>query len=327
LSAVAQLLAEQEATTGEIPEVDELGFELRVAGVPQVWPRRRSAVGDIFAPETKQGFVNWLASFDDGGQRRCGLGTASTSAGRSVLTIIAVDALADLKRVPRRARVGQWLEVEAQLLEAASDAKVVVLGPRGAPRTVPTQLTADLVRARVAMSEPGPWLLQVLSTLNNGPRPVLEALVFVDEAPYASFQSAEVPGEHAGGSQGTAALALFAMLNASRRAEGLRPLTYDAALASGAASHAEAMRQSGRVAHDLGRGTTTERVQALGFETEVLGENVVRAPTVVRAHRTLWASPSHRSNMLNPRFTHAGIGMAEGPNGQLWMSQLFASFM
>jgi Cysteine-rich secretory protein family len=293
LSAAAQRLAEHQAATGELMEIDEVTFEMRLAGVPHVWPRAWSALGD----------------------------------GRSVLTVLAVDALADLKPIPRRARTGEWIELEAQLLDVATRAEVVVLGPRGAPRTVPTQLKDGRVRARFPLGEPGPWLVQVLPTLKGGPRPVLEAALFVDQPPPTLFQSAEVPGEHAGLTLPAAPPAVLSMLNAAREAEGLAPLAFDERLASAAAAHSVAMRNTRRVAHDVGNGSPTQRIQALGLEPALAGENVAHASSLPRAHRALWASPSHRSNLLHPRFTHVGIGVAEDSDGSYWVCQVFASFM
>lgn len=327
LSAAAQRLAEHQAATGELMEIDEVTFEMRLAGVPHVWPRAWSALGDVDAPETERGFVTWLGTFGDGGQRRCGLGTARAADGRSVLTVLAVDALADLKPIPRRARTGEWIELEAQLLEVATRAEVVVLGPRGAPRTVPTQLKDGRVRARFPLGEPGPWLVQVLPTLKGGPRPVLEAALFVDQPPPTLFQSAEVPGEHAGLALPAAPPAVLSMLNAAREAEGLAPLAFDERLASAAAAHSVAMRNTRRVAHDVGNGSPTQRIHALGLEPALAGENVAHASSLPRAHRALWASPSHRSNLLHPRFTHVGIGVAEDSDGSYWVCQVFASFM
>jgi len=44
----------------------------------------------------------------------------------------------------------------------------------------------------------------------------------------------------------------------------------------------------------------------------------------VLAERALWASPSHRENLLLPRFDRVGIGVARDPDGTLWVCQTFA---
>ena len=57
----------------------------------------------------------------------------------------------------------------------------------------------------------------------------------------------------------------------------------------------------------------------------ITGENVARADTLLRAHRALWGSPSHRGNLLHPRFKQVGIGIAQSPEGTIWVCQVFGT--
>jgi len=34
-------------------------------------------------------------------------------------------------------------------------------------------------------------------------------------------------------------------------------------------------------------------------------------------------SPGHRNNILSPSFTEIGVGLAKGPNGRLYWTQMF----
>jgi uncharacterized protein YkwD len=43
------------------------------------------------------------------------------------------------------------------------------------------------------------------------------------------------------------------------------------------------------------------------------------------AQRALWASPSHRENLLFPSFDLVGIGVAPDPDGTLWVCQVFGT--
>ena len=79
------------------------------------------------------------------------------------------------------------------------------------------------------------------------------------------------------------------------------------------------------LAHDTGLGTPAERAARAGIDARVLGENVAHALDAERAHRTLWASPSHRKNLLDPRFDALGLGVAvDSDDGSLWVSEIFA---
>jgi uncharacterized protein YkwD len=47
------------------------------------------------------------------------------------------------------------------------------------------------------------------------------------------------------------------------------------------------------------------------------GENLAMAPSVEIAHNNLMESPKHKANILEPRYTHVGIGVIDGPNGKV----------
>src|SRR6185437_6233158 len=111
--------------------------------------------------------------------RRCGVASGTADDGATALVVVTVDALADLAPLPTRARTGQWLSVEARLLTAVRGASVVVLGPNGGTRTVPSWIEGATVRARFAAEAPGQLSVQVVADLPSGPRPVIEADVFV----------------------------------------------------------------------------------------------------------------------------------------------------
>ncbi|HUP87060.1 MAG TPA: CAP domain-containing protein [Acidimicrobiales bacterium] len=57
---------------------------------------------------------------------------------------------------------------------------------------------------------------------------------------------------------------------------------------------------------------------------DAVGENVGRGLSVEDIHRALMASPSHRENILSPRFTQIGVGVVvDEDDGELWMVQVF----
>jgi uncharacterized protein YkwD len=222
--------------------------------------------------------------------------------------------------------MGQWLDVDATLLGSATQAKVVVLGPSGAPYAVPTTLDGNVARARVHADRRGTWLVQLLATGDNGPRPVLEAVVHVDQTPPATFAPQSVPGEEAGTGAPDDRTALEWMVREARAREQLAPLRRDSRLDRIAQAHAEAMQAARRVAHDVGGGDPGTRVQASGLDVKTAGENVARALTLSRVHRALWASPSHRGNLLDARFEAVGIGVVRDPDGTVWAAEVFADF-
>lgn len=58
-------------------------------------------------------------------------------------------------------------------------------------------------------------------------------------------------------------------------------------------------------------GSPFQMMTSAGIRYSYAGENLAGAPTVERAHQALMNSPGHRANILNPNFTHIGIGVVE----------------
>jgi hypothetical protein len=51
-------------------------------------------------------------------------------------------------------------------------------------------------------------------------------------------------------------------------------------------------------------------VRRAGIGLTIVGENISQGESAQSAHEGLMDSPGHRANMLDPRFTHVGIGVA-----------------
>ena len=322
LGAAASQVAERLGGGGDLVS-GELAYAVRSAGSPYVRPRLWSIQGGGVSKEHADLVSQWVQGWKPVGQRRCGLASIGESA-EAITVVVAADVLADLEPLATRARVGQWIEVSAELLVKASDPKLVVLGPRGKPKGFPTQLDGKRIRSRFNADQPGRWLVQIMASANTGPRPVAEAFVFAGVEPPAEFQAEPAPGESAYEGASGPREAIFEMLNAARKEEGLSQLRYDARLANLAQQHAISMRKVGNIGHDVGQGSPEARVRAAGLRFKALGENVARAASVPRAHRALWASPSHRGNMLLDQFDSVGIGAVVSEDGSVWVCQLYA---
>lgn len=156
-----------------------------------------------------------------------------------------------------------------------------------------------------------------------GPVPILEAIIFAGIEPHVSQPFERAPGESAGAETPDPERALARMVDAARTGEGLGPLVRDPILDELARAHALRMRAARRTAHDVGNGPPHERLERAGLRAKAIGENVAHAGTVALAHRGLFASPSHRGNLLDPRFHRIGIAVVPDQDGSLWIAQLF----
>ncbi|HEU4583723.1 MAG TPA: CAP domain-containing protein [Polyangiaceae bacterium] len=302
-------------------DVSDVVAQVRAAGGPFVWPRAWTLEGShLDAAELESGLTAWLERTPPIGERRCGTAQVKGKQGGEVFAAVVVDVLADLDALPTRARLGQWIRLRARLLTGAQYAETVLLGPRGVPRIIPSELRPAEVRAVFNLDQPGMWRIQLLLSGDRGPRPAAEAWIFVDEEPHLAAAQRPAPGEELAASSasvGDLRARLLEMLNAARRSEQRLPVHRDPRLDQLAQAHAEAMRASRQTAHDVGQGLPPERVRRAGIHAAVIGENVAHASSLGRAHRSLWDSPAHRATLLDPRFSAVGIGVALGDEARV----------
>lgn len=317
-----------------LPEADALAVLQRAAGEPHPWARAWVASGRALEHDpTMARLEAWLgpAAASAGvsaAVRRCGVRYGEAVDGMRALVVVAIDALADLAPLPTRARPGEWLTVEARLRVRAIGGEVVVLGPSGPPRAVPTSFDGGVLRARFAPDRPGEFAVQVMADVAGGPRPVLEATVFAGVDPPLQGLSQEAaraaPGEDAAGGELKEDDRLARMITIARASEGLGPLARDPQLDAVALGHAAGMARVERLAHDTGDGDPLDRLRAAGIDAHYAGENVAHGVTLALAHRALWASPSHRANLLRRQFERVGVGVARDARGEVWAVEAFA---
>ncbi|MCS6900669.1 MAG: CAP domain-containing protein [Myxococcales bacterium] len=320
LGRAAAEVARRRLTGQRITSADELAAVLREAGSTATWPRSLVFLGQpVDLLQATMETRNFVRKLPVRFPVRCGVAVARGGQGVEAIAVVAAPNVATVVPIPKQVRPDGWVTLEVKLQVPASDARLVVLGPRGLPREIPSSFHKGKLQGRFLADRPGRWLAQAVADLDHGPMPVAEVEVFRGDA-MAPMQ--EVPGEGAWGADNEATL--LAMLNEARRSEGLPPLVRDEALTGVARAHAEAMAKQQVVGHDLGQGDPQQRAEAAGVRFRILGENVARASSVAQAHRGLWASPSHRKNTLDSRWQRAGVAVVER-QGSSWVTVLFAA--
>jgi cysteine-rich secretory family protein len=333
LASVAAAVASARARGAEDTDMKDVVVLLRAQGSPHVWPRVWVLEAQALTEERLLAeWTSWASRERSLGQRRCGIARMDAGDGSTIVAVVVVDVLADLAPLPLRARVGQWIRLDASLLAAARSGQLLLLGPDESPRGVPSTLTAGAFRSTFSFDRQGYWRLQVLLDVGFGPQPALEAWVFVGMEPELEAVLRAAPGEGkgtpspAGMSPDVARSALYSMIDAARRSQGLPSLERDRRLDDLAQAHAEAMLRNGRTAHDAGDGLPLDRVARAGLGPRRVGENVARARSIERAHRVLWDSPSHRGNLLDPAYDAIGIGVVNAQAGDVLVCELFADY-
>ncbi|MEW6524095.1 MAG: CAP domain-containing protein [Bacillota bacterium] len=117
---------------------------------------------------------------------------------------------------------------------------------------------------------------------------------------------------------------MFELINAERTAAGLRPLVIDMDIVKVARLKSQDMINLNYFAHQSPTyGSPFEMMRQFGITYRMAGENLAGAFSVDSAHRALMNSPGHRANILNPGYTHVGIGIIEGGPYGLMVTQMF----
>lgn len=109
-----------------------------------------------------------------------------------------------------------------------------------------------------------------------------------------------------------AARRIFDLTNKDRRAQGLPPLQWNAALAAAAQQHAELMARQGRISHQFpGEPEVMQRAAEAGAHFQAIAENVAMAPTAGDVETAWMHSTPHRANILDPKMNALGVGVAQ----------------
>lgn len=114
------------------------------------------------------------------------------------------------------------------------------------------------------------------------------------------------------------------LVNQERRQRGLNELRIHEGLVKLARLKSQDMINLGYFAHQSPTyGSPFDMMRNAGIAYTYAGENLAGAPTVARAHTSLMNSPGHRANILNPNYTHVGIGIVNGGNYGKMFTQMF----
>ena len=120
----------------------------------------------------------------------------------------------------------------------------------------------------------------------------------------------------------------FDLVNRVRSDEGAgQALAWDEGVAAVARAHSRDMRDRGFFSHVDPEGDDfADRLREAGIPFTAVSENLARvtdAPNPAAfAHERFLENPAHRANILDSRFTHAGVGAARR-GSTYWITQVF----
>ncbi len=119
-------------------------------------------------------------------------------------------------------------------------------------------------------------------------------------------------------------LQMLDLVNRDRAAENLPPLQWHSRAAAIARTHSRDMAVNNFFAHSSpSTGMARDRFFAARLMAAAVAENLARSSSIQEAQEKLLQSPSHRQNIMNPIFTHLGIGIVRTEKGELFITQNF----
>lgn len=107
------------------------------------------------------------------------------------------------------------------------------------------------------------------------------------------------------------------LLNQSRGAAGLAPLSVHNDLVIGARNHTAKMIPTGTIFH-----SSSAELSGVTTGWSVLGENVGKGPNPSVLHQAFMASPSHKANILGG-FDRVGVGVGHDAEGRVYVTVMF----
>jgi uncharacterized protein YkwD len=127
---------------------------------------------------------------------------------------------------------------------------------------------------------------------------------------------------------------MLALINAERARAGVGPLHVDATLNTIAQARSQDMINRNYFSHHIpGGGMVFDILDRDHVAYEMAGENIAlnnyidfysMAQTVQQTNVDLMNSPEHRANLLEPKYTKLGLGVAfEKSSGKLIVTEIF----
>lgn len=132
------------------------------------------------------------------------------------------------------------------------------------------------------------------------------------------------PRDGTASSRDDAAAEVVAAVNRHRTRAGCAPVRLRTSLNRAAQAHSADMARRQRLTHTGSDGSSpAARMRAAGYHPRHTAENIAAGVgTPQAAVRTWMDSAPHRAIILTCRYTHAGVGVANGDGGPWWTLDL-----
>ena len=329
--AARELAYHHSILEGLVPQ-ELVDFLLRAAGAVdrQVTQAFMSTTGSGLEA-VRERLASMLAAVPRTQEVRVGVGEVYASGARPIhyIAVLLSHREIRVKPTPRRVAPGATWRLSGRLPAGYTAPSALVLRPGGGLEAVKVRDRRGRFSVTLDVGqELGTVHVSVGAVGPSGPKPLVQVPVVVGDALPTTLQLRLPPDEAHLKSAAAAERLALRLLNADRRHHGLPALERDPDLDAIARGHSVDMRDRRFFGHvSPTTGGPDDRVRAARYRASTHAENVAKGGSIHGAERGLLKSLGHRRNILNPDFTHVGIGVARKMNkGRVdWhLTQLFA---
>jgi uncharacterized protein YkwD len=216
------------------------------------------------------------------------------------VVLVLQDSAVDFDPVPRSLPLDGQAKISGRLPGAAASAAIISCDPGG--KLERQELQGPAFSAEVHCGErPGKLLVELQSAKADAPD-VLARFPIACGTEWSAAASLSTSGPLDAPSEERR---LFELLNAERTAVGLPPLTWRDSLTEVARAAAESLRPE---AATRGSFDLNAKLREADSASPLVLQNPVAARNAEEAHASLMNSPVNRSNLLNGKVSHAGVG-------------------
>lgn len=260
------------------------------------------------------------------------------------VTVLLTQRAVSFAPLPGHVSPGDCFVFEGELHPPFSQPEILLTQPDGDTRVLDNFLSDPCAfRTYVRLGEmSGEYQLEVMGRYNMGPRVLALCSLFpraaneplqyervLQAARDGTLQPSQTPPPvRQKTTERDAEQVLLQLVNRDRAGVGLPALLESSQLAELARSHSADMRDGGFFAHvSPHTGRLRDRAEAAHVRYLRLGENIAVGADVQEAQRALMRSPGHRMNLLDPDFSHVGVGVVfetdKNGNQRVYVTQNF----
>lgn len=250
-----------------------------------------------------------------------GIGVVRKGGGWYVSLILLTQILS-LDKIPLQFQNTGLQKVSGRiLLPGYTQPKILMTMANGNVMDIQTRVSGQQFEADLPLNDKGLYSLEVNVQGALGPLPASNFILAV-ATPYPNTKAMDSNSEVLGDLT-KARQTLLELVNRDRQSMGIGVLKSDSSLDQAAQSHCDDMVKNGFIGHNSPTQGTPQKQAAQFGVSDLVSQNLAVSRSLSNSQQELMSSPGHRKTILEPNHTHVGFGVTTGPDGFLYITQVF----